>query len=72
MSISYDDFTKLDLRVAKILKIEMIPGKTKIVKGEIDLGPRFNIFRFCSSIVVKPPTPEPKITPNRSMLGIPS
>ena len=38
MSISYDDFTKLDLRVAKIFKIEKIPGKTKIVKGEIDLG----------------------------------
>jgi len=38
MSISYDDFTKLDLRVAKILRIEMIPGKTKIVKGKIDLG----------------------------------
>ena len=38
MSISYDDFTKLDLRVANILKIEKIPGKTKIVKGEIDLG----------------------------------
>ena len=38
MSISYDDFKKLDLRVANILKIEKIPGKTKIVKGEIDLG----------------------------------
>jgi tRNA-binding protein len=38
MSISYDDFKKLDLRVAKILKIEKILGKTKIVKGEIDLG----------------------------------
>jgi len=38
MSISYDDFKKLDLRVAKILKIEKIPGKTKLVKGEIDLG----------------------------------
>ena len=38
MSISYDDFKKLDLRVAKILKIEKISGKTKIVKGEIDLG----------------------------------
>ena len=38
MSISYDDFTKLDLRVAKILKVEKISGKTKIVKGEIDLG----------------------------------
>ena len=38
MSISYDDFKKLDLRVANILKIEKIPGKTKIVKGEIVLG----------------------------------
>jgi len=38
MSISYDDFKKLDLRVAKILKVEKIPGKTKIIKGEIDLG----------------------------------
>ena len=38
MSVRYDDFKKLDLRVANILKIEKIPGKTKIVKGEIDLG----------------------------------
>ena len=38
MSISYDDFKKLDLRVANILKIEEISGKTKIVKGVIDLG----------------------------------
>jgi tRNA-binding protein len=38
MSISYDDFKKLDLRVANILKIEEISGKTKIVKGKIDLG----------------------------------
>ena len=37
MSISYDDFKKLDLRVAEILKVEKISGKTKIVKGEIDL-----------------------------------
>ena len=38
MSIRYDDFKKLDLRVAKILKIEEIPGTSPIVKGEIDLG----------------------------------
>jgi len=38
MSISYDDFGKLDLRVAKILTVEKIPGKSRIVKGEIDLG----------------------------------
>ncbi len=39
MSInSYDDFTKLDIRVAKIVSIEKIPGKTRIIKGTIDLG----------------------------------
>ena len=38
MSISYDDFSKLDLRVAKILTVENILGKSRIVKGEIDLG----------------------------------
>jgi len=38
MSIDYDDFSKLDLRVAKILTVEKIPGKSRIVKGEIDLG----------------------------------
>jgi len=30
--ISYDDFTKMDLRVAKIVSVEQIPGKTRIVK----------------------------------------
>ena len=38
MSISYDDFQKLDLRIAKIDSVEKIPGKTKIIKGIIDLG----------------------------------
>ena len=38
MSVSYDDFTKLDLRVAKIESIEKIPGKTRIVNGVVNLG----------------------------------
>ncbi len=38
MEISYEDFTKLDLRVAKIDSVEPIPGKSKIVKGVVDLG----------------------------------
>lgn len=38
MPVSYEDFKKLDLRVAKIVSIEKIPGKTKIVKGVVDLG----------------------------------
>jgi tRNA-binding protein len=38
MTISYEDFTKLDLRVAKIESVEVIPGKSRIVKGIVDLG----------------------------------
>ncbi len=38
MNITYDDFAKLDLRVAKVIEVEKIPGKSKIVKGLIDLG----------------------------------
>lgn len=38
MTITYDDFAKLDIRVAKIISTERIPGKTKIIKGVIDLG----------------------------------
>ena len=36
--ISYEDFLKLDLRVAKIMSTEKIPGKTRIIKGVISLG----------------------------------
>ncbi|HJM14144.1 MAG TPA: tRNA-binding protein [Candidatus Nitrosopelagicus sp.] len=35
--ITYDDFTKIDLRVAKIESTEKIPGKTRIIKGTISL-----------------------------------
>lgn len=38
MQISYDDFAKIDLRVAKIESVESIPGKSKIVKGIIEIG----------------------------------
>lgn len=36
--VTYDDFAKLDIRIAKIIAVEPIPGKTKIIKGSIDLG----------------------------------
>jgi len=38
MKVSYEDFTKLDLRIGKIDSVEPIPGKSKIVKGVIELG----------------------------------
>ena len=37
-NITYEDFTKMDLRVAKIIETEPIPGKSRIIKGTIDLG----------------------------------
>ena len=37
-NISYDDFSKLELRVAKIISIEKIPEKSRIIKGTISLG----------------------------------
>ena len=37
-NVTYDDFAKLDLRIAKIITTEKIPGKSRIIKGIIDLG----------------------------------
>jgi tRNA-binding protein len=37
-NITYDYFAKLDIRIAKIVDTEKIPGKSKIIKGVIDLG----------------------------------
>ncbi|MEX2348589.1 MAG: tRNA-binding protein [Nitrosopumilaceae archaeon] len=37
-NITYDDFAKLDLRIAKIVSTEKIPSKSRIIKGVIDLG----------------------------------
>jgi len=37
-TIKYEDFAKLDLRVAEILEIEEIAGADKLYKLKIDLG----------------------------------
>ena len=37
-TITYDDFKKLDLRIAKILEAERINGSDKLVKLQIDVG----------------------------------
>jgi methionyl-tRNA synthetase len=36
--ITYDEFKKMDLRVAQILEAERVPGATKILKLKIDIG----------------------------------
>ncbi len=37
-TVSYDDFAKLDIRVAKIIGTDPIEGKSRIIRGRIDLG----------------------------------
>ncbi len=36
--ISYNEFQKIELKTAKILEVEEIPGKDKLFKLKIDLG----------------------------------
>lgn len=36
--IKFEDFAKLDLRVAKILKVEEIEGADKLLKLDLDVG----------------------------------
>jgi methionyl-tRNA synthetase len=37
-SVSFDDFTKLDIRIATVLEAEKVPKTTKLLKLKIDTG----------------------------------
>ena len=36
--VSYGDFARLQIRVARVVSAESIPGKTRIMRGVVDLG----------------------------------
>lgn len=38
MIVTFDDFKKLDMRIAMILEAEKIPGSEKLIKLKIDIG----------------------------------
>lgn len=38
MTITFDDFKKLDIRIGKVLSSERVEGTDKLIKMEIDLG----------------------------------
>jgi methionyl-tRNA synthetase len=38
VAITYDDFKKVELKVAKVLEAEEVPGAEKLLKLKIDLG----------------------------------
>ena len=36
--VSYEDFARLEMRMAKIVSVEAIPGKSRIYRGTIDVA----------------------------------
>ena len=36
--IAYEDFEKIDLRVARVLEAELVPKSSKLLKMKIDIG----------------------------------
>jgi len=40
MSVTMKDFERLDIRAAKLVTVENIPGMKKIMKATVDLGDR--------------------------------
>ncbi|RLE56342.1 MAG: methionine--tRNA ligase subunit beta [Thermoprotei archaeon] len=36
--ITLEDFSKLDIRIGKVLKAEQIPGSRKLIRLEVDIG----------------------------------
>lgn len=48
--VTYDDFVKLDLRVAKIKKVEDIKGADKLYKIELDVGEKIGERTVCAGL----------------------
>jgi len=36
--ISFEDFKKMDLRIGKVIQAEKVPGTTRLIRLEVDLG----------------------------------
>lgn len=53
---SFEDFMKIDLRVAKVLSCEKVEGSTKLLKFQVDLG--FEQRTIFSGIAANYPDPE--------------
>lgn len=52
--ISFEDFSKIDLRLGKIKKIEYIPNLNKVYKAEVDLGSEKRIVVVGAALYYKP------------------
>lgn len=51
MSITFEDFKKLEIRIGKILTAERIEGTDKLLKLEVDFGPSASFGSLIRQIV---------------------
>lgn len=49
-TIAFDDFAKLDLRVAKVTACEPHPNADRLLKLQVDLGPELGERQICAGI----------------------
>ena len=59
--ITYDDFSKITLRLGKIKKIEYLPKLNKVYKAEVDLGSEKRIVVVGAAMHYKPEELEEKL-----------
>jgi methionine--tRNA ligase beta chain len=52
--ISFEDFSKIDLRIGRIIKIEDIPKLNRVYKAEVDLGFEKRIVIVGAALYYKP------------------
>jgi methionine--tRNA ligase beta chain len=53
-NISFEEFSKIDLRIGRITKIEDIPKLNKVYKAEVDLGFEKRIVVVGAAMYYKP------------------
>lgn len=49
-TIQYDDFTKLDLRIATIVEAEPHPNADRLLKLQVDLGEELGRRQICAGL----------------------
>lgn len=48
--VNFDDWMKIDIRVAKIVKVEDIPNADKLYKLSLDVGPEIGKRTICAGL----------------------
>jgi len=50
MEISYDDFSKIEIRIGKVVAAELVPETDKLIKCTVDFGAEIGVRTIVSGI----------------------